>query len=376
MERPAARVSEPPFFLRLPTTTVEGRFFLIGLLGLGIAASLSDRNWALVVIAGLLAVVLASVLFAGLNLGKLSVIRRLPDRATAGEAFGVTLTVSNGRRLFPARGIVVKDALQTGRAGAPSICFAPVIPPGSRAGFTYQARIRRRGEYIIGVTLLSTRFPFGLLVKNRIARGESRIVVRPRSFEVEDLDLREARTVSRGAESRSPRRGGQDTLAGLRDFRTGDDPRRIAWRATAHHGRPILKLFEEDRPRRLVLLFAACGTGGGAFERAVSQAASLVEHFSARRRPFLFGAPGFSREVAEGTGPGAVLDYLATAEPSASGDLTALIAEVGAERLRGAEVLAVVPGRGRGDVVVNGVQVRMLGPRPASRATAPARSPE
>ncbi|MCU0726176.1 MAG: DUF58 domain-containing protein [Planctomycetes bacterium] len=376
MERPAARVREPPFFLRLPTTTVEGRFFLIGLLGLGIAASLSDRNWALVVIAGLLAVVIASVLFAGLNLGRLSVVRRLPDRAMAGEAFGVNLAVTNGRRLFPARGIIVKDALQTGRAGAPSICFAPVIPPGSRAGFTYQARIRRRGEYVIGVTLLSTRFPFGLLVKNRIARGESRIVVHPRTFEVDERDVAEARTARRGADSRSPRRGGQDTLAGLRDYRTGDDPRRIAWRATAHHGRPMLKLFEEDRPRRLVLLFAACGVGGGSFERAVSLSASLVEHFAGRRRAFLFCAPGFSREVSEGTGSGAVLDHLATVEPCTAGELPALVTEVGVERLRGAEVLAVVPGRVPGEVPVHGVKVRVLSPRPASRSTAPARSPE
>jgi uncharacterized protein (DUF58 family) len=373
MDRPAA-ARVPPFLLRLPTTTVEGRFYMVGLLGLGVAGSLSDRNWVVLLTAALLAVVFTSVAFAGMNLGRISVSRLLPDRAVAGEPFTVSLAITNHARFLPARGILVKDALQTGRAGAASVCFAPTIRPGGRTRFEYQARIRRRGEYVIGVTLLSTRFPFGLFVKSRIAHAESLILVHPRTFDVEDRDLRGAHPVRRGADSRSPRKSGRDTIAGIRDYRCGDDPRRMAWRATAHHGKPMLKLFEEDRPRRLVLLLSTGEGGRGAFEAAVSLMASLVEHFARRRTAFLFCAPGFAREVAEGTGSGAVLDHLATIGKDSELDLTGLVTEAGVERLRGAEVLAVVPGgTGSDEVMVHGIPVRIVRRRPPAVAIAAGR---
>jgi len=80
----------------------------------------------------------------------------------------------------------------------------------------------------------------------------------------------------------SPRRGWGHELAGLRPFRTGDDPRAIHWKQTARTGAFVFKESASEESRRLAIIFDnAAGTLEDAaervrFERLVSEGATAA----------------------------------------------------------------------------------------------------
>ncbi len=340
----------PPLFLRLPTTTIEGRVVLGGLVALGLVASSTDRNAFLLLVAVLLAVVALSVALSAWNLRSVTLARTLPERVEAMEPFTVILRVENRHRFWPVRGLVIRDSLQTGRTGAPSVCYAPKIPPGGAVSFRYPARIRRRGTYSVSGAVMTTRFPFGLFEKSAFRSDHGRIVVHPRRVPIPAHLLPDADRGPRPASAVSGRlRGGQE-ISGIREYRAGDDSRRIAWRATARHARLMLKELVDEHRSGFALLFAprpASGRAGGtaAFEAAVALAASLVREMHRRRRPVLFVAP---RIVVEDTGyTGSlfdILEYLSGVSADRVSGLRDILAEVGERRLAGRSVLAVGSG--------------------------------
>lgn len=342
------------FFMGLPTTTAEGRFFLAGLVALGFLATATDRNFVLLVLGILLAVVVVSVIFSSLNVRGLSFTRTLPDAVIAGESFTVRVTVENPRRWLPARGVLLKDALQSALTGVESRCFAPVIPAGGRVTFVYTARIRRRGAYNITNALLSTRFPFGLFEKRTLARHPTRIVVYPRMAEVAGERLPGSRDVHMALRERSVRRGGGDEFRSLRDYRAGDDPRRIAWRVSARQRKLVLKEMERENRGRVAVVLSTSLTGVHpadrrlALERSVTLAASLVRHFHRERRPLLFAAPGLVVDALSGLeARHRCLEHLATIRSDARATALETLKETGFRRLRGLDVILVCPGRAR-----------------------------
>lgn len=340
------------FLTGLPTTTGEGRIFLVGVVAIGFLATASDRNYVILILGFLLAVVLVSVIFSALNLRGIEFHRSLPDAVIAGESFSVRVKLTNRRRWLPARSVLVWDALQSSRAGADSRCYAPTIPAGGHVTFVYTARIRRRGAYNITNALLVTGFPFGLFQKRILAKFPSRIVVYPRMERVRGGRLPMSGRALAAPTVRAARRGGGEEFRALREYRPGDDPRRIAWRVSARQRKLVLREMEQENRGRVAVLLSTALTGvpmrerTSSMERAVTLAASLVSHFQRERRPFLFAAPGLTTEVFQRAEHVHVcLAWLATIRPDTKYDPEALLREVGPRRLRGRDVLLITAGR-------------------------------
>ena len=84
-------------------------------------------------------------------------------------------------------------------------------------------------------------------------------------------------------------RSGDDALYGVREFREGDDPRRIHWRTSARRGTVVVRQFEQHRSddiHILVDLWQATNPTDSqrqAVEVAVSLAATLVTDVCRRR---------------------------------------------------------------------------------------------
>ena len=338
------------FFMGLPTTTVEGRFFLAGLVALGFLATATDRNYVLLTLGVLISVVVVSVVFSGLNLRGIEFRRSLPDAVIAGEPFSVRVRITNQRRWFPARNVLLKDALQSALTGQESRCYAPLIPAGGHVTFVYAARIRRRGAYNITNALLSTRFPFRLFVKRTLARHPSRIVVYPRTREVAGDRLPGSRDLHLALAERSMRRPGGDEFRSLRDYRAGDDPRRIAWRISARQQKLVLKEMERENRGRVAVVLATSLDGlppnrrRVALERAVTLTASLVRYFHRERRAFLFSAPGLTTEVFNRLeSMHACLEHLATIRADSRCGPKAVLSATLARRLSGRDVILVSP---------------------------------
>jgi uncharacterized protein (DUF58 family) len=79
------------------------------------------------------------------------------------------------------------------------------------------------------------------------------------------------------------RRGAGHDLHSLREYQPRDDVRHIHWKASARHRRLIVREFPAEDERRVHVVLDAFVEGGdearARFERAVTQAASLVAHF-------------------------------------------------------------------------------------------------
>jgi uncharacterized protein (DUF58 family) len=235
-----------------------------------------------------------------------------------------------------------------------SRCYASSIPAGGQVTFVYTARIRRRGAYNITNALISTRFPFGLFEKRILARHPSRIIVFPRLEEVAHDALPGSREAHMPVPQRLARRPGGDEFRALRDYRPGDDPRRIAWRVTAHRGTLVLKEMERENRGRVAVLLATNLAGvpatdqRSALEQSVTLAASLVRHFHRERRPMLFATAGMVRSNAASTEAyHAILAHLATIRADHRATPDAVLEEAGARRLVGLDVIVVTPGPAR-----------------------------
>lgn len=266
------------------TLTTRGRAFLaagITLLAAGLGLGFADLTRV-----GLMVVVLPLVA-SGLTrrrVGGIAVTRESePARATAGEVVTVTTTVANtGIRSTPL--MLAEERLDFALGERPRVLLGSLDAQQVRA-LTYAVRPPVRGPHLLGPLTVQLRDPFGLT--NRIVEvdGATELVVRPRTW---PLGAARPPGTGVGAEGEIPfmvALHGEDDQS-IREYRDGDDLRRIHWPATARTGELMVR--QEDRParRRAVVLLdprepAHCGTGAGSsFEWAVSAAGSAVVHLA------------------------------------------------------------------------------------------------
>ena len=159
----------------------------------------------------------------------------------------------------------------------------PRMAPGESRRLRYQVRSRHRGAFAVGPITLRRRDPFGLTHVALQLPATVELLVLPYVW---DLGDRRVAGQGRGTEGELPQMvslHGEDDVS-IRQYRDGDELRRVHWPATAHRGEIMVR--QEDRParRRAVLLLdsragAHPGTGYQvSFEWAVSAIASLARH--------------------------------------------------------------------------------------------------
>ena len=161
----------------------------------------------------------------------------------------------------------------------------PPMEPGDIREVDYQIRSHVRGRHRLGPLTFRTRDPFGLATIAAALPGSTDILVLPH---IEVLGRGRLHADGIGAEGTIPHMvalHGEDDAA-VRNYRDGDDLRRIHWPTTAH--RAELMVRQEDRParRRAVILMDSRADGHrgsgplGSFEWAVTATASIAAHLS------------------------------------------------------------------------------------------------
>ena len=219
--------------------------------------------------------------------------------------------------------------------------LVPAMDPGEHHTIDYDVTALDRGRHLLGPLVLEHRDPFGLASTRRPLPGRHEYIVLPR---IEDLDPVNGHGSGLGRDGQIPHMvslHGEDDSS-IRDYRDGDDLRRVHWPTTAHRGELMVR--QEDRParRRAVLVLdtreAAFASAPEAFEWAVSAIASAAVHLAGR---------GYAVHVA-GAGPvpateglRGVLRTLALAEPHAD-SLAPALREAQTLTTDGAVVVAAV----------------------------------
>jgi uncharacterized protein (DUF58 family) len=286
---------------------VRGEVWL-WLIGGVLVASLLLRAGQLFVVALILLLVAAvSRVWDEYCLSGLSYRRELTPhgRAFFGEQVSLTVEITNAKPL-PLAWLEVEDSLPGGGISLTPAHVGPSHIPGRRLlrillSVRWYERIRRRytvtcgarGLHAFGPATLRTGDVFGLTTRELQVGGEDFLLVYPKIVSLERLGL-----PARNPFGDVPLRRQwlfEDPLrtVGAREYRPGDSPRRIHWKATARAPGQTLqvKLLEPTTTQRLHVLlniststhnWAWHGYDPDALEAAITTAASVASWASER----------------------------------------------------------------------------------------------
>ncbi|MCS7031824.1 MAG: DUF58 domain-containing protein [Gloeomargarita sp. SKYG116] len=241
------------WFQRLPRrftfTRVGGIFTTITVL-VSIGAFNTGNNLLYLLLGMLLSLIIASGVLSEEVMKGLAVERVFPSQIFAGVPTLVILRVHNRKRRIPTFSISITDRLGEG-VTAPANYFLR-IDPGQTVEGTYRLTFPRRGWWTIAGYELSTRFPFDLFCKVRVIQAPVTVLVYPSLGQ--PPPLRSLALVGQG-ERPQARAGGEGEFLALRDFRVGDDVRRIHWKVSARRDRWLIRDLERQETDALTLYF-------------------------------------------------------------------------------------------------------------------------
>lgn len=303
--------------------TREGRVFVLVTLGVGAAAVNTGNNLLYLVLGLLLSLIVLSGILSELVLRDVRIRRRLPRRAFAGAPCLVELEVENLKTRAPSYSIELEDVAD-GEVEREGRCWFLKVAPGETAGAAYRLVPKRRGILHLRGVIVRTRYPFGLFEKWRVLPAEDELVVYPA------LATSAPEPPADGALGRDvpTRRTGAGTeIAGLREYRDGDEARAIHWRRTASLGRMVVRERRHDAARQVVLLIDEARPEGAdarwdeGFEAMLSRAATAAGHALAAGASVEARArSGRSPGVLPGQPPDPVWRFLALLQPVAAAE--------------------------------------------------------
>jgi uncharacterized protein (DUF58 family) len=234
---------------------------------------------------GALVVVGLAYLLARRNLSVQSRRSQLPTRVRQGQPVTVQLGLEAKRKVTT---VVLEEVLDAALGATVRLPVA-VLPAGEEVTHDYSFTPRLRGVYTVGPLIASWSDPFGLTRKTEVLSPATELIVHPRTESAQDRVLsREWEDPPVRPPVTKPWPSGYE-FYGLRDYVSGDDPRRIVWRATARtldldtgEGRYLVRESEQGITDRVSILLDTSraahspGEPSETFETAVRVAASLA----------------------------------------------------------------------------------------------------
>jgi uncharacterized protein (DUF58 family) len=324
--------------------TGRGRSFLYGS-GAAFLCALVLGEKDFLRIAVLLAILpLLAAWTVGRSRYRLSCTRTLePNRVQAGMTARVLLRLENLSG-FTTGTMMLEDRLPYSLGSRPRI----VLDRLSRrhaSSVAYTVRADVRGRFEVGPLVVRLTDPFGLCELTRSFPSVDHLVVIPQVHPLPIVRLAGEYAGAGESHARSVAVHGDDHAA-TREYRYGDDLRRVHWRSTARTGELMVRREEQPWESRATILLdtrsrAHRGEGPTAsFEWAVSTVASISEHLlHSGYKVRLVTDTGVDIDAAGGDTN--VLDFLAEVNPSDVDDL-ALATESVRRRADGGLVMAVL----------------------------------
>jgi uncharacterized protein (DUF58 family) len=283
--RPAVRVTLLAFVARVRAlfrsrrrlrATASGRVLIAMTFAVGFAAFNTGNNllffgWGL-----LLSGIVVSGILSESTLRSVRLRLGAVDELFAASTGALHVEIENPRRL-PAFAIDVTVELidPRGTALPTRTGYELRVSPRDHRAAQVGLAPRRRGAHQVRALIARTAFPFGFFEKSKVVPLDPpvELVVGPARVDVSEL-LRTR--LARLGESPARRQGSGDELFSLRPHRTGDDPRRVAWRRSARTGRLVVRENEAEESRDVILDVSVQGAAPADAERAVEVAHALA----------------------------------------------------------------------------------------------------
>jgi len=318
-----------------------------------LAASNTGNNLLFLVGSSLLAAMLVSGVVSRVVLTGIELELELPDHVFARQPVLASLTLENLKVTLPSFSLTVHgEATSNGlpqkakrRARAPKATkdggrrllrqpvYFPYIPRNRHVTQQVELEFPKRGRYSQDVFQVSSKFPFGSLLKTRKLSASSEAVVYPPVEPTEEFY--EILPLISG-EMESFYRGRGHDLYSIRDYQPGDSARSLDWKATAKAQRLKVREFTREDERRVELVFDShlplearapdpartlTAEWEERFERAVSFCACLAWHFYEIDSQLKFRSPEWETPVSVAEERiYDILHHLALIEPRAQAD--------------------------------------------------------
>jgi uncharacterized protein (DUF58 family) len=286
-----------------------------------------------------------------------------PVRAAAGEAVTVNLVITN-RSVLRTGTLMLEDQLPERLVGHARFVLDPLGSHEQRT-VSYRMPGLGRGRYRVGPLRIRLNDPFRMIDLTRSFTATSEFVVAPVIDRLPPVEPPRSDELGDSAGSHSVGAHGADDQS-TREYRIGDDLRKIHWRSSARTG--VLMVRQEERPWRgqTTLLLDLRGAAHAiadipqdpqdprltsSLEWAVSAAASIGNHVIVRGREItLVSDPSTERQRLADTGR--LASHLAAVRELPFPDLTPLAASI-RSAARDSSLVAVL---GR----LDGASLRML----------------
>lgn len=266
--------------------TVRGRAFLAaGTTAVVCAVILGQPSLTRV---GVLLVVLPLIVafLIGRSRYRLSLVRTVgPQLVAAGQQAEVNLELTNEGRT-PTGLLLLEDHVPFVLGTRPRFVLDG-LGHGVHRSVTYQVRSDVRGRFDIGPMNVRVGDPFGLVELGRTFTTTVPVTVTPRTVTLPAIPLSGAWTGSGDNRPRAFASGSAEDVT-VREYRQGDDLRRVHWRSSARVGELMVRREEQPWQSRATVFLdnrtsAHRGQGvASSLEAAVSIAASIALHLTHR----------------------------------------------------------------------------------------------
>lgn len=278
-----------------------------------------------------------------------------PNRARAGEAVAIHLAVTN-QSLLRTGALMLEDQLPQQLSGTARF-VVPGLAGREARTISYRMPALPRGRYRAGPLRIRLTDPFRMIDVTRSFTATTEFLVTPVIDALPSVEPPRSYDIGDNAGSHSIGTHGADD-ASTREYRTGDDLRKIHWRSSARTG--ALMVRQEERPWQgqttLLLDTRSCAHIVGpepdergptdarrlsSLEWAISAAASIGTHLMiAGRDVGLIDDLGTPERLHLGQS-GRLADHLAEIRPAQVGDL-ASVAGLARSAARNSALVAVL----------------------------------
>jgi len=270
----------------LSAMTTRGRAFLAAGTTAAICAFLLGQKDLLRIGVLLILLPVVTAFFLGRSRYRLGLVRSVtPSQVEAGQQSRVQLDLTNEGRM-PTGLLLLEDQLPYMLGTRPRFVVDQMGPKWKRS-VGYIVRSDVRGKYAVGPMSVQLSDPFGLVELNRAFQSTASLVVTPRVIPLPAIPLSGAWTGSGDNRPRAFATGSAEDVT-VREYRRGDDLRRVHWRSSARIGELMVRREEQPWQSRATLLvdnrkFSHRGSGAASsLEHAVSFAASIGVHLIQR----------------------------------------------------------------------------------------------
>ena len=262
--------------------SVTGLIYCTMMMFIGLAAVNTQANLLFGVFGLMIGILLVSFTISGLVLRRVAVERVLPDHLIVGRPGALHYKVTNKKRFWPSLSVTVTE-LEGGDVFSRQPT-AYMLHAANRMTATIATEVLplRRGLVLLSRCQLSTSFPFGFIKRAVERKQEDALLVLPAMGTMRRELMRRFRSAQSSGINVRPSSGGDDEFYGVREYRSGENPRRIYWKRSAGAGPMVVREMTRVSPPKLMLLVDLRArdnspTAAAAIERTIAMAATLID---------------------------------------------------------------------------------------------------